>query len=485
MFRNFKTRIQPQVRFLTDEQIYEFHLCALEVLERTGVEVHDEETLNMLSGAGCKVEGNNRVRIPSHLVEDALQSLPNRVVLTYRDGSQRLFLEDKKSYWGTGSDVPYILDSFTGKRRQTTLKDVEQVSRLTDALDNFDFLMCMGVAHDLPHSIADKHHFVAMVANSVKPIVFTASSKENLEDIYQMACIVAGSKENLQQNTFIAHYTEPISPLIHPKDSLEKLLYCADREIPVIYTSASTTSQNGPATLAGALVLSIARMISGFVICQLRRKGLPMIVTFHGSSMDPRNAIHLYASPEHVILQAAGKDIANYYNIPTWGRAGCTESKILDQQAGFETGYEILMHALSGENLIHDVGYIESGLTASWDSIVMCNDLIGAAKRVVDGFELSEETLALEVIDRVGPSGHYLTDPHTIANFRQEIWMPKLLDRNNYDTWKSNGETTLGDRANAWVKEILESHEPETLSSDITKELTEMANKDNTKGNRI
>jgi trimethylamine--corrinoid protein Co-methyltransferase len=267
--------------------------------------------------------------------------------------------------------------------------------------------------------------------------------------------------------------------LIHPKDSLEKLLLCVEKGIPVIYTAATTTSQNGPATLAGALLLSVARQISGFVIGQLKRKGAPMIVTFHGSSMDPRNAIHLYTSPEHVILQAAAKDISNYYGIPTWGRAGCTEAKTIDQQAGFEAGYEILAQALWGENLIHDVGYVESGLTASWGLLAMCNDFIGAAKRVVDGFELSEETLALDVIDRVGPSGHYLVEDHTLKHFRQEIWMPSLLDRNNYDTWKSKGKTTLLDRANHRVKEILENHQTEPLERGLVEELKKLADKEN------
>jgi trimethylamine--corrinoid protein Co-methyltransferase len=484
MLNHFSTRIQPSVRFLTDEQIKEFHLAALEVLEKTGIEVYAKEAVELLSSAGCRVEDNKRVRIPSHVVEDALRSVPKRLTLTNRDGSCRRFVEDRKSYWGTGSDVPFILDSFTGERRQTTLTDVEQVAKIVDAQENLDFLMCMGTAHEIPQHIADKHHFVAMVSNTVKPLVFTASSKENFEDIYQMACMVAGSEEALRQNNFIVLYTEPVSPLIHPKDSLEKLLACVDKGIPVIYTAATTAAQNGPATLAGALVLSVARMVSGFVIAQLKHKGAPMIVTFHGSSMDPRNAIHLYTSPEHVICQAVGKDIARYYEIPTWGRAGCTESKIVDQQVGFEAGYEILMQALSGENLIHDVGYMESGLTASWDAIVMCNDFIGAAKRVVEGFELSQEALALDVIDKVGPNGHYLTEPHTLKHFRQETWMPQLLDRNNYHTWRTDGETTLLDRAKRRVKEILDTHQPDPLDDGLLQELKKLANKENTPGIR-
>jgi trimethylamine--corrinoid protein Co-methyltransferase len=481
MLRNFNVRVQPRVRFLEDEQLDEIHQATLEILERTGIVVFDQETLNLLAGAGCSLSEKNRVRIPPHLVEEALRSVAKRCILSYRNGSHRLFLEDRKSYWGTGSDTPYIRDSFTGERRSTHLKDVEQVSRLVDGLDHLDFLMCMGVAHELPQTIADKHHFVAMVSNTVKPIVFTASSRENLKDIYEMACLVAGSEEALQRNMFIAHYTEPVSPLIHPKDSLEKLLFCMEKNIPVIYTSATTLSQNGPATMAGALTLSTARMVSGIVIGQLKRKGARMIVTLHASAMDPRSAIHPYASPEHVIAQAAAKDIANYYGLPTWGRAGCTDSKVLDQQAAFEAGYEILMQALSGENLIHDVGYIESGLTASWDSIVMCNEFIGAATRVADGFELSEETLALDVIDKVGPSGHFLTEPHTIRHFRKETWIPKLIDRNNIQKWEEEGKTTLLDRVNRRVKAILNTHQPEPLDQKLVKELRRIANKDHTK----
>ncbi len=139
------------------------------------------------------------------------------------------------------------------------------------------------------------------------------------------------------------------------------------------------------------------------------------------------------------------------------------------------------MQALSGENLIHDVGYVESGLTASWDAIVMCNEFIAAAKRVVDGFELSEEALALDVIDQVGPSGHYLTEPHTLAHFRRETWIPELVDRNNFQDWEKDGRTTLLDRVNRRVKEILETHEPKPMDDSLLKQLKELADKDNTR----
>ena len=478
MDQGSEANIRPSVRFLNDGDVRAVHSAALEILERTGVIVYEQEALDLLQSSGSKVSEKNRVRIPPHLVAEAVESAPDEIAIYDRKGAPAMFLEGTNSYWGPGSDTPFILDSYTGERRQTCLRDVEQVSVLVDALPNLDFLMCMGVAHELPQSVADKYHFVSMVSNTTKPIVFTASSRENLADIHQMASQVAGGASRLRERPFVIHYTEPVAPLIHPKDSLEKMLFCVEKGIPVIYSSATTAGQNGPATLAGALALSCARILSGIVIGQLKRKGAPMIVTMHASSMDPRSAIHTYASPEHVICQAAAKDLCNHYGLPTFGRAGCTDAKALDQQAAFEAGYEILMQALCGENLIHDVGYVESGLAASWDALVMCNEFIGAAKRVVEGFRLSKETLALDLIDRAGPSGHFLAEPHTVEHFREEFWLPGLLDRDNFHSWVEKGRTTLLDRAKAAVKHTLATHTPEPLSPSLAEDLAGLATQD-------
>ena len=475
MDENTTIPVRPKIRFLDEEAVRAIHQAALEILERTGVVVHHEDVIEMLVSAGCEIVDANRVRIPPQLVEEAAQSAPSKITIYDRQGEPALFLEGTNSYWGTGSDTPFILDTVTSERRETCLKDVEQVSVLVDRLDNLDFVMCMGIAHELSQDVADKHHFLAMVSNTTKPIVFTAASLSNLRDIHAMAYEVAGGEEELRQKPFIIHYTEPIAPLIHPRDSLEKMLYCVEAGIPVIYTSATTAAQNGPATLAGALALSNARILSGIVIGQLRRRGAEMIVTMHASSMDPRTAIHTYASPEHVICQAAAKDLASYYGLPTFGRAGCTDSKVIDQQAGFEYGYEILTQALCGENLIHDVGYVESGLTASWDAIVMADEFIGAAKRVVRGFDISTEALALDLIDRIGPDGHFLAEPHTAKHFRKEFWRPRLMDRNNVQTWEEMGQSTLLARAKARVKEILETHRPEPLEPGLLGRLRRLA----------
>ena len=466
---------RPEVRFLNEEALAAIHQAAMEILERTGVIIHHEGVVEMLAAAGCRVLDTDRVAIPAALVEEAVNSAPAEITIFDRNGQPALLLEGDHSYWGTGSDTPFILDTITGQRRKTCLEDVEQVSRLVDGLGNMDFLMCMGVAHELPQTIADKRHFVAMVSNTTKPIIFTASSTSNLDDIYRMASKIAGGEDELREKPFIIHYAQPIAPLIHPRDSLEKMLYCVERDLPVIYTSATTAAQNGPATLAGSLALSNARILSGIVIGQLKRRGAKMIVTMHASSMDPRSAIHTYASPEHVICQAAARDLARHYQLPTFGRAGCTDAKSLDLQAAFEYGYEILTQALCGENLVHDVGYIESGLTASWDAIAMADEFIGAAKRVARGLDINEETLALDLIDEVGPRGHFLDQPHSAEHFRREFWLPQLIDRSRIRDWEEAGRPTLLDRVKDKVERILESHVPEALEPELLARLLRLA----------
>jgi len=478
VLRDCRLQAQPSLSFTDEEGVEALHRAALRILERTGVVVHHRGVVEMLADAGCQVADGRRVTVPERLVEEAIDSTPRSVTLYDRTGEPALLLEGRRSYWGTGSDTPFTLDHQTGQRRPTCLDDVERFAVVVDALDNLDFLMCMGVAHELSPAVADKHHFLTMATNSIKPLIFTASSVENLSDIHQMACLIAGGTAALEAKPFIALYTEPQAPLIHPEDSLAKMLFAVDHGIPVVYSAATTAGQNGPVTLAGSVALAAARNLSGFVIAQLRRRGARLITTLHASSMDPRNASHTYASPEHVIAQGLSRDLLARYGIPTFGRAGCTESKVLDQQAAFEAGYEILAQALSGENLIHDVGYMEAGMTSSLQSLVMCNEFIGAAKRVVAGCEISEETLALELIDQVGPEGHFMAEEHTATRLRDEFWIPELLNRDGHDAWEMAGSSTMSDRLMERVADILSTHQCAPLAPELVARLGALADRE-------
>ena len=467
---NYVARVTPGLRVLSDDQKARIHGATLEILRRTGVRVLVPEVRELLSAAGCWLDGE-RVRIPPHLVEWAVRVAPKRVVLCDRDGDAAMFLEGYRSYYGTGSDTPYVIDAYSGQRRQAVLQDVADVARLVDALPHISFLMCMGIASDVPASISDLYHFRAMVANTAKPIVYTAWNLRNLRAIVEMAEAVAGGAGALQRNPFCALYAEPIAPLTHGTESCEKLLYICGKGLPVVYTPGLVTGASSPVTRAGAIAQANAELLSGLTICQLIREGTPVVAAGSGMmTMDMSSLLASYGAPEFMLDWCALSEMGHYYGLPIFGFAGATDAKTFDQQAAAEGALWVLLAAQSGGNLIHDVGYVESGLTASYEMLVSMDEVIGSVERFMGGVEVSEEALALDVIDRVGPGGHFLGEMHTLHHFR-ENWYPSLLDRRNRAGWEAGGRLTLGDRASARVQEILKHHRPLPLDEPVSARL--------------
>jgi trimethylamine--corrinoid protein Co-methyltransferase len=461
--------LTPSIKVLSSSQIDEIHRATLEVLRRTGVVVRVDEIRDKMKAAGCWVDGEH-VYIPPHLVEWAVRTAPKRVVLCDRNGEPRMHLEGRKGYYGTGSDTPFVIDAESGERRHAVLEDIRNVARLVDSLEHIDFLMCMGIASDVTESISDLHHFKAMLENTTKPIVYTAWDRSNLEDIITMAETVAGGAEELRRKPFCALYSEPISPLTHAEESGQKLLYIADKGLPVVYTPGMQIGGTTPVTLAGALVQANAEQLSGLLICQLIREGAPVICGGGILFMDMAQGLISYAAPEFMLAMTAFSELCQHYQLPIFSFSGCSDAKMFDEQAAAEGAIWMMLTALSGGNLIHDVGYIESGLTASYDQIVAMDEIAGLVKRFMQGMLVTEETLAVEVIDRVGPMGHYLADDHTYTHFR-ENWVPSLLDRSTFADWEADGALSMRERVREKVLHILSNYKPAALDDDLSLKL--------------
>jgi trimethylamine:corrinoid methyltransferase-like protein len=464
----------PLFRVLSDEQIQEIHLATLEVLERTGVEVQEPEALDLLKKAGARVDGD-RVRIPPALIKQAIQTAPERVVLCSRNGERTMPIESSKVYFGTGSDLPFTIDPYTGERRDSTKQDVANVALVSDALPNISFVMSGGIATDVsPTRDSYLHQFDAMVNNTTKPIIYTAHDNEDMRYIYEMAKVVAGGEQQLQANPFMMLYTESISPLIHSGMGTEKLLFCAEHHIPVIYTVGLMSGSTAPVTKAGALVTGNAESLSGLLIAQLKNPGTPVLYGGCFGAMDMRTSIYAYGCPSQMIMSAASADMAQYYKLPLFSLAGASDAKTADVQAGIELGSSLMITALSGANIIHDVGYLESGLTMSLAMLVAADETAEMIGSIMNCIEVNEETLALDVIDDVGPGGNFLTHDHTLNNFRKEHWHSKLMDRRRYDAWIDDGGKTYQERAAEKAREILENHKPQPLPEKIRTELREI-----------
>ncbi|ATW26447.1 trimethylamine methyltransferase family protein [Candidatus Formimonas warabiya] len=473
---NYKVNQSVQFRVLSDDQCAEIFQAALEVLERTGVNIHCEEALSLLKNAGSWVDGK-RVRIPSHLVKKALHRVPARVVLCTRDGERKLFLEGHNSYFGPGPTNPYFIDVETGERRKVVKKDVENVAKVCEALPNIDFVMSLAMISDCTPVLADVHEVHAMLQNTTKPICTWAFNVENLKDIVEMCCAVAGGLENLQRNPFFSLYSEPIVPLTHPKEAVEKLLYMADMGLPQIYAPGMQMGGTVPMTIAGMLVVGLADNLVGLLLSQLKREGAPFIAGLMLALMDMQTTNCSYGAPEFSLALAAQADLYHFLKLPVWSAAGASDSIVFDEQAAVEAAIQCYSAALSGANLIHDVGFLESGLSASLEQLALGDEIIGMVRRIISGVEVNKDTLAVDVIDQVGPGGHFLGEEHTFKYFRQKTWFPTLMNRKRYLDWKNEGEKTMGMRLNEKARKILNEFESKRLPVHLEERLNEIMEK--------
>jgi len=465
--------LQPMVKMLSDEQVRAIHYATLEILSQTGVEMQDPQGRELLLEAGAW-DSNARIKIPENLVTDAIANAPSRIPMHDRLGNLTMPLELGKVFFGSGSDTTFTLDVETGARRRTTAQDVENIARLCDALDNIDFVMSMGNPSDVPPDDLYIHEFIGMIRGSIKPNIYTAKNRADMEDIYRIAAAIAGGEGALREKPFFMLYAEPISPLLFPEESLQKLIFCAEKGIPAAYHPSTNTGGGGPITLAGALALGNAECLVGLIISQLIRPGTPFLYGMNTAAMDMKSAIVSYGSPEWPLGIMAQMDLARYYNIPAWSAGGASDSKVVDTQAGIEMTFSILTNLLARATLVHDVGYIEYGSTSSMEAVVIADEIIREARFLTGGLNINPTTLALDAIARVKPGGGFLADDHTLDNFRTSQWIPKMIDRSRYDSWKAAGAKDMFTRANERAREILAEHEVTPLSEDAESVITEV-----------
>lgn len=452
----------PSIAVFSESEKTQIYSAALEVLEHTGVEIQHEKALNILDQAGARID-KKVAHIPRHLVQKAVETAPDTILVYDRNGDLAMKLGKRNTYFGTGSDTPNTLD-LDGNVRKSKREDIGKVGRIVDAMENLDFIMSLGLISDKPMHVTDLYQFQEMLFNTVKPIVFTSHDRRGNKDILEMASIAVGGEDNLKEKPFIINYIEPSSPLRHSKEAADKLLFSAEQNMPLIYTPCTSGGGTAPVTLAGNIVLAMAESLSGITLSQLINEGTPVITGGICSLLDMKTSSYLYGSPEFDLMNAGLSEMSQFLDLPMYGTAGCSDSKVVDEQAAIEGAFSIATQSLAGANLTHDVGYIASGMVGSCEMIVMSNEIIGMVKRIMRGIDTSENRLAIDLIDKVGPRGSFLREKHTMENFKREQWRPQLLDRQNFEGWKQDGEKTMGDRIKERTEKILNEYEPQQLS---------------------
>jgi trimethylamine--corrinoid protein Co-methyltransferase len=449
-------------------------MASLEILERVGVEVHDERARTILGDRGASVD-HLRVRIPPHMVEQALSVTPARLTLCNRNGQVAIRAWGYNTAFGGGSDCLYVLDHRSGQRRKATLDDVKNAATLLDALPNIDFVMSAFLPSDVDQQIYDRYQMEVMLNHTTKPIVFVTPDFEGCARMVEMCEVVAGGAESFRQRPFATCYINVTSGLVANEEATRKCIFLAEKGLPMLYIPLNAGGVNSPATTAGCMATMNAGTLLGIVLAQLVRPGTPVAVPgWNGGPYNLQTMVGNYVLADE---QGVATSMGKYYDLPVFGLGGSTDSKLLDQQCAAEAALSLFTAHLNGANLVHDCGFMDAGMQGSLQLIAICDDLIGFIRAASAPVEASDETLALDVVEELGPTGDYLAHDHTFRHFRDPYYS-KLADKRQYDDWVGQGATTMEQRAAEQVDAILASHQPDALPNDVQQALREIVERD-------
>ena len=467
-----------RIEVLDKNEIEQIHHATLTVLEKTGITVNEEQARNILRKNGATVDdAKKRVWIPRSLLEDNVKKAPSEFIMHARDPKLNLKIDLDTTYIEPMVGRLNILDASTGKRRRTTLKDLEHLMKVANAMPNFHLLHSGAM---MPHiegvedSVAHVHGYFTAIKNAQKVVKGTGRGTSKAEDCMRMAAVLAGGKENLRKNPWVFTTCNTISPLQLDKPQVEGIIVYARYGQPVDITAEVQSGGTAPVTLAGALVVQNCEVLTGILIAQLVNPGTPVFYGTCGGIMDMRMADISLGCVESGLINIASAQLAHHYKIPCRGTAATTESKALDMQAGYEKALTLMMAAQGGVNTIFYPGVMDHALTISLESYIIDNEIAGMVFRALRGIEVDEEHLAVDIINKVGPIGHFLNQKHTMQYLLQEHYMPSISDRRIREDWEKDGSKELKDVAKERVQKILKEHTPLELDKDKEKELRDI-----------
>lgn len=454
---------------LTDHELQRLHDAALEVLLDPGARIMTEPARELLVRNGATQEGDDLVRIPGELVARALETAPSRFTIFDRTGEPALDLGAGNVYVGAGVTNLNYLDPRDQQVKDFTLEATAESTLLADALPNLDFVATPGVTRpsdDLPLEIVNQEEFFRMVTNTTKPLMVLIAGEPELRDIFDMAELVAGGADELRRRPFVMPYLNSVSPLLFNPETLDKLFLAADRGLPASCQAAPQVGATGPVTIAGTLVVSAAETLIGLVLSQLRNPGTPFISGTVPFLMDMRYGTVTAGGPDGLRFMVAMAQLCRWWGLPSVGMSFGGDSKDADEQAALEAGFYGFGTVLGGVDLVFDAGCVEGGLLFSPELLVISDELVGMTRAAVEPIDVSDETIALDVIRAVGPGEVFLGEDHTLEHFR-ELWTPQVLSWEGRKEWSDAGAKTLRTKARERVFDVWQTHEVPPLPEEV------------------
>ena len=462
---------KPRISFLSQDELDTIHNTSLKVLERTGVKVMSKQALDILKKAGAKVDyTSNHASIPAILVEEALKMAPKTITYAARNPKYDFVLNKQKPHFCAEGGPPFILDWETREHRYSTSEDIARCSIIADYLDHVDLIWPLGAGMDVPAPMRYISDMYTGLKNSEKHFEGDATNTMDAQYQIEIAAAIVGGREELRKRPIFSHVICTVSPLSYDKGMTEASIELARAGIPVAIMPMPAVGETGPATLAGTMVMNNAEFLGGLVIQEFASSGAPVVYSAAVGTVDFKTGTTIL-SPEGSLMRLGLSQLTHYYDLPSEMGSSGSLSKLLDMQAGSQNAIALITHMLTLPDIVLGLGALEGARLTSPEGMVIENEIVDYALRFTQGIEVNDETLAADVIDKVGPGGIFLGEKHTLKHFR-ERWMSRLFDIDSFEAWQKKGSKSIDEVAREKVKEILATHKPEPIPENVEKEIS-------------
>jgi trimethylamine--corrinoid protein Co-methyltransferase len=466
--------IRRGVRFqiLSDGDLNRIHWGTLHILEKVGVQVDSAACRKLLKDNGCEVDEKTRIaKIPSHLVEEALAKKKASITLAGRNPKFDAKLDMNHSYMTANGNGAVTVDFESGKRRPSMKKDVANSSKIIDTLENVHIHWPMVSSTDQHPSTVHLHDFDASLNNTEKHVMYeTGVTVSDARTLTEMGYAAAGGEKEYRRRPLSSCLQCTYAPLQHDAGVMDASLEFAKAGVPLVFFGMPQPGATGPATLVGSLVVGNAEVLSALTMIQLSTPGAAVIYGMGNAPLDMRTTIRAGGSPEHAISSAMATELAHHYGMPSCVGVSATAKEPGDQ-AVMEYYTGCVGPLLAGADLMCGVGLLEDSSCLFYEEIVIDDEIVGAIARLIRGDWADDETMALDVIEKVGPGKNFLAQRHTLTHMRTEFFMPNLVDRRSFDAWSQTGSKSMRDRAREKVKDILANHKVPPLDANAQKKL--------------
>ena len=445
--------------------------AAKSILSRTGVLVPHEEMCSLFDKAGAQVDhAGGRVRIPPELVDESVGRAGKTFTIYGRDRSKTAAFGLGQRNYNSIAGEAYWIDR-AGARRFASLDDVVEAAKLGEMLSMINVVGAMSDPHelDVAHRVVDVA--AALLRTTTKPITFWFHDRASAAFVVELFTAVCGSFDDVRKFPPAYPFLEPISPLRFNTNGIDLLFETCKVPLPVPVGPMAQAGMSGPATLAGTVAQETAEILAGLCVVQLIQPGTPVCFGGIPHAFDMRTTQLIFSGPEQGVMAVACTEMGKHYGLPVYINVGLTDSKTVDAQSGLEAGASLLMGALAGADIFGHMGIAGVDQASDLDMLVWQNEIIEYVERMLRGFEINDDTLALDLIDEVGPGGTFIDTLHTAEHFRSELWMPTVLDRDYWPAWEAAGRPDTRGRVRERRDALLESYEPVPMDNDLDREI--------------